>query len=45
MSDPHSENVDERGVRCGSHVEVQKGRGRMQARSDPKVPAEQQWEQ
>ena len=39
---PQSETVDERGV-TGVTLEVQEGR-RMHARSNPKVPAEQQWD-
>ena len=43
---PQGENVDENG--SGESQEflpkVQEGRGRMHARSNPEVPAEQQWD-
>ena len=43
---PQGENVDEKGSGESreSPTEVQEGRGRMHARSNPKVPAEQQWD-
>ena len=31
-------------MRFESHPDVQEGHDRMRARSDPRVPAEQQWE-
>ena len=43
---PQSENVDEKGSGESreSLPKVQEGRGRMHARSNPEVPAEQQWD-
>ena len=45
-TDPQSENVDETGSgeSWESPPEVQEGRGRMHAGSNPKVPAKQQWD-
>ena len=45
-TDPQSENVDEKasGESPETPPEVQEGRGRMRARSNPKVPAELQWD-